>query len=174
MPRRPFGVWFSIALVLLIAGSLVGWEAGKRLAVAWHRHERQRVGTLTSKEREHMDAVSSALSEVMLMRLIVAGAASNPSKRQMLRQSQIEALNRLRQRNDLGDIKPILDLNLAADEVLLGETNPDQRAQTQAMQSARELVQSLGWKDSSDSALEKLAKRENDFLTPGFIRKVEK
>lgn len=174
MPRKPIGVWFSIALLPLIGGAAVGWKAGKQLAVVWHHHQQQSVGSLPSIEREHIDSVTSALSEVTLLRLIVASTASDPSKQQTVRQYQIEALNRLRERTDLADIRPILDLNLAADEASLAQISRDPQQAAQSMQSARMLVQSLGWEDSSDEALRLLAKAEADFLRPGIFRKVPK
>jgi len=171
-PRKPFGVWFSIALVLLIAGGALGWIAGKRIEVLSYLHERQRLSALSEADQAHTDLIVAALSKVTQMRLL-AGPLAKPDLQARTRREQIDNLNLLRQRADLAEIKPILDFNLARAEVLFAEKAGDPQQAAQSIESARAIIQALGWEDSSDDALHDIAKREANFGNLGIARKAQ-
>jgi hypothetical protein len=172
MPRKPIGVWFSIALVLLILGAGLGWKLGQRLAVYRFRHQREAAAKLPASERPHVEAVFSALTAVTVSRLYAGITTPNPRFRAKALHAEIATLNRAGQRADLQDVKPIFDLNLAIAYVRLAEEESETQQSAQAMQSAHALFQSLGWKDDSDDALRAAAKRELDFWNPDFTKKV--
>jgi hypothetical protein len=171
MLRKPIGVWFSIALVILILGAGLGWKLGQRLAVYRFRYQREAAAKLPASERPHVEAVFSALTTVTVSRLYAGITTPNPSFRTKALQSEIATLNRARQRPDLQDVEPIFDLNLAIAYVRLAEEESETQQAAQAMQSAHALFRSLGWKDDSDDALRAAAKRELDFWNPDFTKK---
>jgi len=173
MLRKPFGVWFSVALVLLIAGFAVGWLFGERVDYFWYLHERHRLSTLPKVEQAQADWMITALGKVAEMRLR-ASPVAEPNLQDQARRGQIDALNHMRQIGELAEIKPILDLSVARAEVLLAEKSSDPQQAAQARETARALIQSLGWEDSSDDALRAIAAREANFWNPDFTRKVQK
>jgi hypothetical protein len=165
MPRKPIGVWFSIALALLILGVGLGWKLGQRLAVTWYRSHQQRSGPLPSVEQARIHSMISALSAAQTSGLYagLANDTNDTKLRDKTLRADIEYLRGLSARPELAEIRPVIDLRLGityAIAATIEEQHASNDAAVQDMQSAQALFQSLGWQDCSEETLKTLAERE--------------
>jgi|HubBroStandDraft_1064217.scaffolds.fasta_scaffold17629_2 hypothetical protein len=165
MLRKPIGVWFSIALVILILGVGLGWKVGQKLAVSWYRSHPQRSGTLSPTEQARVHSIISALSAVQISGVYagLANDTNDPKVRETILRADIEHLRGLSARPELAEIKPVIELHLGIAHAIaatIEEQHAGENAAVQDMQSAQALFQSLGWQDCSEETLKTVAERE--------------
>lgn len=165
MKRGPIGVWFSVALALLILGGWLGYVTGSRVALHWFLHEREKQGPLHGPDRAHAESALSALTFIQTAQLY-AGVTQNDEnlgKKYLLR--EIEGLEKLQRLPDVQEIRPITDFYVGfayVDAALADEQENNKESAAMHMSSAQALFQSLGWRDYSADALRTVAGRELD------------
>jgi len=173
MKRRPIGVWFSIALVILVLGAFAGWKPGSALARYSYRRHQEQQGTLSKPERARLESELAVLGAVQTEMLyeIFALEKNQPSEKYL--PDEIGRLARLRRQSNSPEIKSLIDLRSGLAYVRAavadGENNNEGQA-AQNMQSAQILFESLGWLDYSGESLTAVAKREHDKWTHPEIR----
>jgi hypothetical protein len=166
MKRGPFGVWFSLALAILVLGVWVGWKLGARIAAYSYRSRQQKIGTLSTTQRRHIESVSSDLSAAQAVQLLYVAVAFHDKKlgKEYL-SAQIAGLEARRHQSDAPEIRPVLDLDLGlayVDAAMAEERDNNKELAAQHMKSAQALFQSLGWQDYSEETLRAVAQREID------------
>jgi hypothetical protein len=164
MPRKPIGVWFSIALALLILGVGLGWKLGQRLAVTWFRSHQQSSGPLSRAEQARIHFIVSALSAVQTSALYprMANDMNDSKLRDKTLRADIEYLRVLSVRPELAEIRPVIELHLGiayAIAATIEKQDASKDAAAQDMRSAQTVFQSLGWQDCSEETLKTLAER---------------
>jgi len=177
MKKGPIGVWFSVALAILVLAFWLGWELGPGIAVYSYRFRQQRIGRLRHTGRAHVDSVLSELSAVQAFwpHAVVADNAKGARKKYLT--DELARLEALRDRSDAQEIRPVIDLEIAlahVDAAMAEEQDNDQEAATRHMQSAQTLLQALGWQDCSEETLRAVAKRELDKRSPETMEAVWK
>lgn len=165
MKKRPVGVWFSVALAILLLGLWVGSKLGSKVAYHWYHHQQQQAGTLQSLEREHVESVLSELSAIQTLQLYGRIPYNDKELGKKYLLTEIGGLEALAHRSHLREIRPVIDLDLAlayVDATIAEEQNNNQELATRYMKSAQALFQSLGWRDYSEQTLRIVAKRRLD------------
>jgi len=161
--RKPIGVWFSIALVILLLSFWVGSYGGSAVARYWYAHHQQEQGTLPRPERLRTQSELDELDKVETLTLleIIAVPKLVPWDKYLPR--EIKALENLQSRSNAPEIKSLIDLHLGLAYVraaLADEDNNNEEQAKKYMQSAQVLFKSLGWQDYSGETLKAVAKRE--------------
>jgi hypothetical protein len=163
MIKRPIGVWFSVALVILVSGAWVGSKIGSKIAQYWDSRQRQKQATLHGPQWAQVDSVQAQLYAVQLLQLL-AGVGQNDKKLgQKYLLNEIGGLEDLRRRPDAQEIRPVVDLYLGltyVDAAMAEEQDNDKERATKHMDSAQTLFQSLGWRDYSEETLRMVARRD--------------
>jgi hypothetical protein len=163
MIRRPIGVWFSLALVILVLGAWVGSKLGSKIAQYWDSRQRQKQATLHGPEWAQVDSVLTQLYAVQVLQLF-AGVSENDKKLgQKYLLNEIKGLEDLKHRPGAQEIRPVVDLYLGLAYVgaaMAEEQDGDKDRATKYMKSAQPLFQSLGWRDYSEEALRMAARRD--------------
>jgi len=111
MLRKPFGVWFSLALAILALSTWSGWELGERIAVYWYHHQQQKLGA----EQRRFESMLSDLDDLQTMEIFASALAASSGKELELGEylrAEITELERLKGRPDYREIKPILEMQL--------------------------------------------------------------
>ena len=165
MKKGPIGVWFSLALALLILGVGLGWKVGQRLAATWYRSHQQRSGPLPAAEQARIHSIISALGAAQTSGLYagLANDTKDPKIRERILRADIEDLRRLSARPELAEIRPVIDLHLGiayAIAATIEKQDASKDAAARDMQSAQALFQSLGWQDCSEETLKTIAESE--------------
>jgi hypothetical protein len=178
MIKRPIGVWFSVALVILVSGAWVGSKSGSKIAQYWDTRQRQEQGTLHGPEWARVDSVLSQLDALQLLHFL-AGISQNDKKLgQKYLLNEIGGLEDLRRRPDAQEIRPVVDLYLGlayVDEAMAEEQDNNKARAIKYMNSAQTLFQSLGWRDYSEETLRSVARRDlNKWKGQPQTRKDEK
>jgi hypothetical protein len=166
--RKPFGVWFSLALAILALSTWSGWKLGERIAVYWYHHQQQKLGA----EQGRFESMLSVLDGLQTTELFASALAASSGKELELGKylrAEITELERLKGRPDYHEIKPLLEMHLAlayANTAIAEEQSGHKDLADSDMKSAQALFQSLGWKDYSTDALRIAGKRELDLWNP--------
>jgi hypothetical protein len=166
--KGPIGVWFSIALVILVIGAYTGTLLGSAVARYWYRHHLEQQGTLPKPERTRLESELAELNAIQTEMLyeVFALEKTKPTGTHLL--DEIGRLEILKRRSNSPEIKPVIDLQLGLAYVRAAMTDEESNKQDQArqnMQSAQALFKSLGWLDYSDETLKSAAKRDHDKWT---------
>ena len=163
MPRKPIGVWSSIALVILCLGFWAGWKVGERIAVYAYKHRTPPPDSLSPSEAAQIDSALSELYQIQIFAAYSEISSGDSRLRKQPSPETIRALEKLRKTGKVQELQPVVDLNLAygyaAAAVGMEEDGNTQAASTY-LRSAQPLFQSLGWKDYSDEALRSLGEEE--------------
>jgi hypothetical protein len=165
MIKRPIGVWFSVALVILVSGAWVGSKSGSKIAQYWDSRQRQKQGILHGPQWAQVDSVLTQLYAVQLLQLLADVSQNDKKLRQKYLLNEIGGLEDLRHRPDAQEITPVVDLYLGlayVDAAMAEEQDNDKERATKYMDSAKTLFQSLGWRDYSEETLRKVARRDLD------------
>jgi hypothetical protein len=166
MKKGPIGVWFSVALAILVLAYWIGWELGDGFAVYSYRFRHQKIGVLSQTGRAHVESVLSELHAIQMLQLLHAAVAYNHkelAKKHLT--DELAGLEALRRRSDAPEIIPVIDLEIGlahVDAAMAEEQDNNQEAAAKHMKSAQTLFQSLGWQDRSEETLRAAAKRELD------------
>ena len=163
MKRGPIGVWFSVAIAVLVLSFWLGSMLGSSVAHYWYGHHQQEQGTLTGPEQIRVESELAELNAVQTLRLYasVASQEGQPGDKNLL--NEIEGLENLKRRSNTPEIKPVIDLELGLANVhaaMAEQQNNNEEVAKKYMQSAQVLFKSLGWQDYSEEALRVVAKRE--------------
>ena len=180
MVRRPIGVWFSLALLILILSSWLGYEAGVGIAHVRNRAKLRTMGSLSASERTHIQAVLSALDAMQELRFLTLFGTKfltsfGTEKVRSLLLFQIGKLEALRARPEIQDVRPAADLDLGVFYTQLAMVEERANNSSEArehMELAQSLFRSLGWQDCSEGTLKAVAQREFDKWAPKRGRKV--
>lgn len=165
MKKGPIGVWFSVALAILVLGVWVGSTLGSKVAPYWYRHQQQEQGTLYGPERAHVESVLSELAAIQMLQVYAVIAQNDKELGKQYLLNEIRDLEALRQRSDAQEIKPVIDLGVGlayVDAAMAEEQDNNKELATKYMKSAQTLFQSLAWQDYSEDALRIAARRELD------------
>jgi len=165
MIKRPIGVWFSVALVILVSGTLVGSKLGSKIAQYWDSRQRQKQGTLHGPEWAHVESTLSELSAIQTLQLLAVTTHNDKSLAKKYLLNEIEGLENLKRRSGDVEIRPVIDIYLGlayVDASMAEEQVKNKELATKYMNSAQSLFRSLGWRDYSEEKLKMVARRELD------------
>lgn len=168
MTRKQFGVWFSLALAILVLSTWSGWKLGERIAVYGYHHQRQKLGA----EQGRFEAMLSDLGDLQTREVFARALASSSGKDLELGKylrAEITELERLMGRPDYGEIKTVLEMQLGlayVNAAMAEEQSGHEDLADSDMKSAQALFRSLGWKDYSADTLRAVAKHEIGPWTP--------
>ncbi len=169
MKRGPIGVWFSVAIAVLVLGLWLGSMLGSSVAHYWYGHHQQEQGTLTGPEQIRVESELAELSAVQTLRLYasLAPREGKPGDKNLL--NAIAGLENLKRRSNTPEIKPVVDLELGLATVhvaMAEQQNNNEEMAKKYMQSAQLLFKSLGWQDYSEETLKAVAKRQFEWRHP--------
>jgi hypothetical protein len=174
---RIIGVWFSVALAILVSSGWVGSKLGARIAVSWYRYQQQKLATRGSGERAHLESMLSELDTIETLQFYAVITQNDKNLRKKYLLNDIRTLEDIR-RQDLQEIKPVIDFNLAVAYVgaaMAEEQDNNKELATKYMNSAQTLFQSLGWHGYSEETLRILAQRElNKWSAPPHTKEHRK
>jgi len=165
MIKRPIGVWFSVALVILVSGAWVGSKSGSKIAQYWVNRQQQEQGTLRGPQWAQVDSVLTQLYAIQLLQLFAGISQNDKELRQKYLLNEVGGLEDLRRRTDAQEIRPVVDLYLGiayVDAAMAEEQDNDKQRATKHMDSAKTLFQSLGWRDYSEETLRMVARLDLD------------
>ena len=165
MKKGPIGVWFSVALAILLLGLWVGSRLGSAAARYWYRHKQRAQITLGGPERAHLESVLSGLNTVPRLQLFAPIYANDKELGKKYLLNGVGVLESIEQRSNLQEIKPAIDFNLGRGYVyaeMIEEQTGDKERADRHMKSAQTIFQSLGWSDYSERTLKTVARRELD------------
>jgi len=163
MKRGPIGVWFSVAIAVLVLSLWTGSILGSAAAHYWYGHHQQEQGTLTGPEQIRLESELAELSAVQTLRLYASLAPQEGKPRDKNLLNEIEGLENLKRRSNTPEIKRVVDLELGLANVhaaMAEQQNSNEEMAKKYMQSAQVLFKSLGWQDYSEETLKVVAKRE--------------
>lgn len=165
MKSGRIGVWFSLALAILVLSALLGGKVGERVAVYRYRSAQNRsLGNLSAPEHAHLESVLDELQAIGMFRLGILVSPNNEKLRPTF-PDQLARFESFGKKVTTAEAKPVRDLNLALSDVVAAiveeQSNNKERA-ANYMRSAQSLYQSLGWRDYSDNTLRAMAERELD------------
>jgi hypothetical protein len=158
-------VWFSVALVTLIASGWLGTQLGRRAAAYWLRHTREQQEEKYGPERVHLDTELDDLFAVDFLRIFVVDDYGVKTYGETPILGAVNDLQRLDHHPEPSDLKPILDLELGLADLRAAsveEQNDKKDSAESYMKSARAIFQSLGWRDTSEENLKNVMKIEFD------------
>ncbi len=163
MKRGPIGVWFSVAIAVLVLSLWLGSMLGSSVAHYRYGHHQQERGTLTGPEQIRVESELAELSAVqtLLLYASLAPQEGKPGDKNLL--NAIEGLENLKRRSNTPEIKPVVDLELGLATVhvaMAEQQNNNEEMAKKYMQSAQLLFKSLGWQDYSEETLKAVAKRQ--------------
>lgn len=163
--KKPIGVWFSVALALLIGGAWAGWKVGTEAAVKWHLRTRFS-GTVTGpEERAQFTSDTSLLGSIQMTAALRYALSCSPDARPKAIDGGIKVLRELRARHVGHKFMDAMELNLGfayVAESVYQEERHEQTQAAEAMQSAESIFQSLGWNDVRPETLKSAATYEAD------------
>jgi hypothetical protein len=169
------GVWFSVALGILVLSFWPGRILGIRAARYWYQHQERRLGTLDASQRPHLESVLAELTTVEELRVVSDALSAVDAKSQKKRWPRyIHGLNSLKQKSITQEGRSVIDLELGIAYVMAAtveEQDNNKEVAAQYMESARSVLQSLGWQGYSDDALTSAAKHESDRREPAALKK---
>jgi len=167
MKRGPIGVWFSVALTILVLSVWAGAVLGAAVARYWYGHHQQEQGTLSGPELTRVESELDELSEIQTLRLYIIFALEKkePGDKNLL--NEINRLRDLKRRSKAPGLEPLVDLDLGLSYVQAAmaeeqDNNDNEGKAKKYMQSAQALFDSLGWQDHSEETLKAVANRELD------------
>jgi hypothetical protein len=157
------GVWFSLALTILVLSAWLGSKLGEKVAVYRYRSaQSQSLGNLSDPERKHLESVLDDLDAIEFLRTTFLFSL-NEDKPKMPLPEQLRNIDAFRRKVKTAEAKPIMDMNLALANVVAAiveerQSNKDRAAVDMA--SAQALYRSLGWRDCSEATLNAVAQHE--------------
>jgi hypothetical protein len=162
--ERRIGVWFSLALAILVLSAWLGSKLGARVAVYRYRSAQSRsIGTLSGPEHARLESVLDELETIGFFRINFL-ISPNDDKLKKTLPEQLGNIDVYRRKVKTAEAKPVIEMNLALANVVAAiaeeQNNKDQAANY--MRSAQSLYQSLGWRDYSEGTLSDLAQHELD------------
>jgi len=155
MRRAPIGVWFSIAIILLILNFWVGTMIGSVVARHLYGHP-QVVERFSGSERTRVQA---ELLDVDLAQAVQL-ASKVPAREESLLK-EIATLETIRRAPSAKDIEFPIDLvlGIAYVQASMTEEQSNMELARKNMESAQALFKSLGWRDYSEETLKTVANR---------------
>ncbi len=156
--RRPIGVWFSLALLILGLCSWLGYMAGVRVAHAYVRRQQENAAARFGPE----------LLTSTLIRILRLGSVSNAEELRSALLFETGKLETFVQEPKMQEVSSVLKLDLAIAyvELAIVEERANNKSQARAhMQSGQSLFRSLGWQDDSEDTLRGVAQKELDRWT---------
>ena len=97
MERGRIGVWFSVALGILVLSFWPGRILGVRAARYWYQHQERRLGTLDASQRPHLESVLAELTTVEELRVVSEVVTKTKNEKRWPR--YIHGLNSLKQKS---------------------------------------------------------------------------
>jgi hypothetical protein len=162
---RRIGVWFSLALAILVLSAWLGSKLGARVAVYRYRSAQSRsLGTLSASEHAHLESVLDELEAIGFLRLTFL-VSPNDDKLKKTLPEQLGKIDAYRRKVKTAEAKPVIDMNLALANVVaaIAEEQSNNKDRTaNYVRSAQSLYQSLGWRDYSEETLRDMAQRKLD------------
>ncbi len=162
---KRIGVWFSLALAILVLSAWLGSKLGAKVAVYRYRSAQSRsIGTLSAPEHAHLESVLDELETIGFFRINFL-ISPNDDKLKKTLPEQLGNIDTYRRKVKTAEAKPVIDMNLALADVvaaIVEEQNNNKGGAANYMRSAQSLYQSLGWQDYSENTLRHLAQRELD------------
>ena len=172
MKDRRIGVWFSLALTILVLSAWLGSKLGARVAVYRYRSDQTRsLGTLSAAEHAHLESVLDELVAVGYLRLTFLVSANDDKLKKTLPE-QVGKIEIFKRKAYTTEAKPVIDMDLAFADLVsaISEEQGNKEWAANHMKSAQSLFQSLGWRDYSELTLRAVAKRQLDRWKPNSER----
>ena len=163
--KKPIGVWFSVALALMIGGAWAGWKIGIEAAARWHLRTRFSGASAGAEERAQFAADTSLLSPIQMTAALRYALSCSQDARPKVLDGGIKVLRELRDRYAGHKFVDVIALNLGyayVAESVYREERHERSEAAEAMQSAESIFQSLGWKDVRPETLKSAATYEAD------------
>jgi hypothetical protein len=159
------GVWFILALTILVLSALLGGKVGEKVALYRYRSAQNRsLGNLSAPEHAHLELVLDELQAIGIFRADILISPNNEKLRPTF-PDQLARFEAFGEKVKTAEAKPVRDLNLALSDVVTAiveeQSNNKDRA-ANYMRSAQSLYQTLGWRDYSENTLRAMAQRELD------------
>jgi len=162
---RRIGVWFSLALAILVLSAWLGSKLGARVAVYRYRSAQSRsLGTLSAPEHAHLESVLDELETIGFLQIGFL-ISPNDDKLKKTLPEQLGKIDAYRRKVKTAEAKPVIDMNLALADVvaaIVEEQSNNKDGAANYMRSAQSLYQSLGWRDYSEETLRDLSQRKLD------------
>jgi hypothetical protein len=169
MKVERIGIWFSLAVAILVTSAWLGSKLGARVALyRYHSTQRRSVGTLNAPEYTHLESVLDELDAIARLRLTFL-ISLNDDKSKMPLPEQLEKITAFRGKVNTAEARPVMDMTLALANVVAAiaeeRRNNKDRAETD-LRSAQALYRSLGWQDCSEETLRNVAQHEIEKWMP--------
>lgn len=165
MKRSPIGVWFSIALAILVASIWAGSKLGFAFSRYWYSHHQEDRGGLSDADRRSVESELGELEAVQMIRVL--NLLNRDGRDQRFREKQVERLEIIKHESQFPVIKSLVDLELGLRYVqvaVLEEQDSRHDLAEQHIQSAQILFRSLGWQDYSEKTLKTVASQRNGMI----------
>jgi hypothetical protein len=163
MKKGPIGVWFSVALVILLSGIWVGSKVGSNIALDWQRRQWDRQCKLSGPECTQLKSMLAELSAIQELQLFAVSAHDDNRLVKKYLPNEIKGLEILMHRSASQEIRPVAELylGLAYVQAAMAEEQENNKEQaTRYINTEQSLFQSLGWRDYSEATLKMVAGRE--------------
>jgi hypothetical protein len=163
MKKRPFGVWFSVALALFALSIWLGSILGSRVARFWYQHYQLEYRTLSDAERTRVESELGVLSAIQTLR--VYGLVSQNKKElwDKYLDNEIRGLEEIKLWSKVEEIRPLIDFHLGLAHVTAAmekhQENQEELAKNH-LESAQVLFKSLGWRETSVETLEGITRQD--------------
>lgn len=170
MSRRPIGVWFSVALVILLVSLWLGSMLGSKIAGYWYGHYRLAQGTLSRSELSRVESELTDLDAAQTLRVLTLLTYSKKEFGDKYLLQEIAGLEEIKRRSSVSEVKSAIDLDLGLahiDAATTEEQNNNTDLAKKNINAAQVVFESLGWKDYSEEALKIAAGRGHLRLKPG-------
>jgi hypothetical protein len=165
MKKGLIGVWFSVALAIFLFSLWMGLPLGSVVARYWYRHKQHTKIKSGGPERAHLESMLSGLNDLQSLHFIAINNLNDKKLEEKYLLNEIGALDDIRRRPDLQEIKPAFDFNIGRAYVyasLIEEEAHNNEQASQYMKEAQPLFQSLGWGDYTEETLKSMVTRELD------------
>lgn len=163
MKSGRIGVWFSLALAILLASAWLGSQLGERIALYRYRSaQHESLGALSASEHAHLESVLDELDQISFLRMDVL-ISLNIAKLKKTLPEHVASTESFGRSQYSAEVKPIADMNLALTHVVAAIVDEQDRNKERAanhVRSAQGLFQSLGWRDYSEDTLKTYAQSE--------------
>src|SRR5579862_1867256 len=110
MARKPFGVWFSLAIAIAVLGGWSGSKVGQKVALYRFRRLERREGNLPNDERARLQDILHQLQVLEISKTLALVEYSDKENHsdQSLRR-RLGVLEALEHESRAKDLKPVID-----------------------------------------------------------------
>jgi hypothetical protein len=158
--EKSIGVWFSLAILFFAFSLWLGYGAGSGMVQARNQPNLRSKSSPDGRGEAQIDTMSFALSKIYTLRFARSLGTQSPNDNLNY---EISALRDMEVQPGTTALKSMIDLNIAI--ALLKMAKLEQQAGDpvkahQNIESAKDLLRSLGWQDCSEETLNTVVRKE--------------